>query len=339
MRARFSLAAARSAGRAIERGQQAAIDLGQQVAVGAAVRVREQQARDDALEIVERSQVLLEIDRAPTGLGDGLLVAGGAQNAAQDLGRLRRRASPRQQARERERRAGVRVAAERAAIVGQGGVDLARALLDLGDADQRAPVVGRQARRRARVVQRLPVFVAAELDVGDLDVRLAGARREFAARDPRAAGPPRRAGGSGAASGPASGRRPPCASSLASRLPGAPSRSRAMVARSVSIALVIASPRSSASARNSAVSRRSGCSLDLGAQLEDLVLEARAPLAAEDAEDARAGLAPLRRVRGPAFIAITRSHSAIAASGRRCRSRICAISRRWRGSFGSSASA
>jgi hypothetical protein len=60
----------------------------------------------------------------------------------------------------------------------EGRVDLARAFLDLGDPDQRATVVGRQARRRARVVQCLSIFVAAELDVRDLDVGLARSRRD-----------------------------------------------------------------------------------------------------------------------------------------------------------------
>ncbi len=130
-----------------------------------------------------------------------------------------------------------------------------------------------------------------------------------------------------------------CASSLASALPAACARSRAMVARRVSIALAMASLRSSASARNSAVSRRSGCSLISARSLTILSSRrarpsrTRMPRMRERASRRSAACA------GPTFIAITRSHSAIAASGRRCRSRICAINRRWRGSFGSSASA
>jgi len=64
--------------------------------------------------------------------------------------------------------------------------------------DRRLAVARAQAGRLLRVSERHGLVRRPELDVGDLHVRFAGARRRAAPRAPRAAAPPPRLAGGGA---------------------------------------------------------------------------------------------------------------------------------------------
>ncbi len=290
--ARARVARGRVGGRRpVEHGQQAPQDLDEHASHGGGARVREQAARDEPFEVRQAAEELFDVERAPARLEDHLLVRRRLDDAPQGLGGGDEVAAPLVEAGQREPGRRVVVALERASIRLEGALVVARSLLDGGDARERLPVGGAEPGRLLGVGEGHGLVVPLELDVGDLNVRLARARgdapRELVERAHRLLGLSRRAQEPdegelhlGVGLGPRAGRRV----SLEERPQGRDG------------ARLIAQPllRLGEEERGLAVARLEAHALDEGA---DALVEPRAARAREQREDARARLTSLGGLR------------------------------------------
>ena len=158
---------------AVERRQHSLEHGDQRSAARRRVLPRGRRLRQSLLELWQAALHLAEIDRQPSGLHDGLVVARRTQQAIQHAGRFFFVAGAQQQADQRQRRGGAGAVRDRVAVRGDGQRVRAGARLDVADALQRLGVGARG--RRGSVLQRPRRIGARERDVGDLQVGVARA--------------------------------------------------------------------------------------------------------------------------------------------------------------------